>query len=493
MSDSKFTSIGSKLKEVGSHALIYGLGSVAQSAAGLLLLPILTGTLSKDDFGVYSMIVMASTIASAIFYLGITSALPRSYFEYASNEDRRAVFTTAFIILAFGAVIQALVGFYFGNSISTLLVRKGDYGDVVSWAFLGSSTGFINQYLFSYLRILKKPISFVVYSLFSLIATVGLTILFLNKSPGNLLAPFQAIVYSQLVILVILLIMYGKAAFIFKVKRNEVSKLIIIGVAQIFASFGSMIIDSVNRIIIDRTMTFADVGDYSAVSRVSAIINVLMILPFTQIWSPMMLEYRYYSNIKDLFSKVFSLFFIIGSIILVGVALFSNEILSLLIRSEINSAMTSSFLLITLGTLIYGSTNILVAGLFYDRKDFQISYVYYSIAALQIGLSLLIIPAFGIFGAAVSIMVAYILIPIAIYQLARKYFSFDIDWVRLFILIIICLPSIIYSLFLSETYHLIYSIRIAMLLLTLYIIYLNCFSKDERNSMKKIFQNRIVM
>ena len=290
MPESKSMSIVSKLKELGSHSIIYGLGSIAQSAAGLLLLPILTSALSIEDFGVYSMIVMASTIASAVFYLGITSALPRSYFDYTSNEDRRAVFTTAFIILVFGAVIQGLIGYYLGDSISTLLVRKPEYEDVVFWAFLGGSLGFINQYFFSYLRILRKSIPSVVFSLFSFIATVGLTLLLLKNSPGKLIAPFQSIVYTQITIMTVILIMYGKAAFILELKQSEILKMVIFGGASIIASFGSMIIDSTNRIIIERTMTLADVGAYSAVARIANLINVIMILPFTQIWSPMMME-----------------------------------------------------------------------------------------------------------------------------------------------------------------------------------------------------------
>jgi hypothetical protein len=37
----KESSVRDKLKEAGKHFVIYGIGSIAQSAAGLLLLPIL--------------------------------------------------------------------------------------------------------------------------------------------------------------------------------------------------------------------------------------------------------------------------------------------------------------------------------------------------------------------------------------------------------------------------------------------------------------------
>lgn len=84
MPGSQTISIGAKLKEAGRHTIIYGFGSVVQSASGLILLPILTGSLSKEDFGAYSLILMADGIASAIFIYAIT----HGYFAF-SIEWRR--------------------------------------------------------------------------------------------------------------------------------------------------------------------------------------------------------------------------------------------------------------------------------------------------------------------------------------------------------------------------------------------------------------------
>jgi O-antigen/teichoic acid export membrane protein len=155
--------------------------------------------------------------------------------------------------------------------------------------------------------------------------------------------------------------------------------------------------------------------------------------------------------------------------------------------------MSSSFLLLTLAMLINGTTNILTAGLFYERKVIQLTYVYYSVASLQIGLSLIVIPAFGIAGAAFSIMIAYILIPVGTYALARKYFSFDIDWARIFVISMICIPSVIYGLFLSDKYQFNYLIRIVYFTLIIYLIYLICFTKQERIEIKKIFNHPATM
>jgi O-antigen/teichoic acid export membrane protein len=486
MPDIKSLSVGAKLKEAGRHSVIYGLGSVAQSAVGFLLLPILTGSLSKNDFGVYSLILMASTVASSIFYMGMSSALPRSYFDYESDEQRRAVFTTAFIILSFGALIQILLGYYFGDLISKLLVGEKNQAVAVAWAFFGSSVAFVNQYFFSFLRILRKSIASVTFSLISLIGGVGFTLLFLKHSPGSLNAPFEAIAYSQIIITAIFLGRYGKVAFIIRFERREVSNLVLFGVASIIASFGNMLLDWADRIIIERFLTLADVGVYSAAFRVGTLINVIMIFPFSQIWYPMMMEYRSNSNIGELFTQIFSYFMILGSVILLASSLFAGELLPLLIRSGVSSSVISVFLLVMLGSLAYGTTNIVAAGIFYERKVFRLTYIYYSVAGLKIGVNILIIPIFGIIGAAVSTLVAYILVPVGIYALARKYFSFRIDWKRLGILGMNCVPPLMYGIYLSEKYQIDWPVRLVWFLLSLVVIYLTCFSKTERIEMKNL-------
>ena len=70
-------------------------------------------------------------------------------------------------------------------------------------------------------------------------------------------------------------------------------------------------------------MTISDVGLYSASVRIGSIINVLMIIPFVQIWNPMMMEYKNDKDIKD-FSRIMSYFMIVGLVFLFRDNIFSR-------------------------------------------------------------------------------------------------------------------------------------------------------------------------
>ena len=485
------TSVGSKIREAGRHSIVYGLGSVAQSAVGFVLLPILTGALTKEDFGVYSLILMASALASAIFYLGMTSALPRSYFDYQSADDRRAVFTTAFIILLGGALTQIAAGYFGDQIISKALVGRDNYSIPIAWAFFGSAIGLINQYFFSYLRILRKSTASVIFSLIGLPGGIGLTLWLLARSPGDLAAPFVALAWSQLAIMLIFIGFFGREAFTFRIQKEELSRLIPFGIGSVVASFGGILLDWTDRLIIEHYLTLADVGSYSAAFRVGTLINIILILPFSQIWSPMMMEYRTHENIKKLFAKVLYYFMAIGTVILAGASLFMGDVLPFLVRSEISHQMISVILLIMLGTLFYGVTNIVVAGLFYERKVAQLSYVYYAVASIKTGANLMIIPMFGIVGAAVTTLLAGAMIPAGIYTLARKYFSFAIDWKRLMLLFANLLPPLVYGLLYSSEYTISFPLRVIWFLVFCIVLYMTCFSIDEKQQLKNIIKQSV--
>ena len=490
MAEAQSISIGAKLKEAGRHTIIYGMGTVVQSASGLILLPILTGALTKEDFGAYSLILMASSIASAVFYFGMTSALPRSYFDYESIDDRRAVFTTAFIVLLAGALLQSGFGRLFGAEISNLLTGGSQYADAVCFALMGGAVGFVNAYFFAYLRLLRKSIASVLLSIISLVGTIGLTLHLLSLHPGNVVVPFEAMAYAQATIAIYFVFIYGRSAFILRIMRKELPNLLHFGVTSIVASFGSLLIESLDRLMIQHFMGLAEVGTFSAAMRVSMLINVILILPFTQIWSPMMLEYRTKANISELFTVVFSVFMMSGGVVVIVASLFATEFLPVLIRSGLNSAVVFVFLTCILGLLIFGATNLLSAGLFYERKVHLLPFAYYGVALVKFCGNLLLIPLWGVAGATLSAFLSYLALPIAVYAISKKYFSFRIEWARLGAFIAIMAPSLLYGYYSAfyppENIYL----RLAGLVITLLLVYKLCLSAPERHSIAALLKQR---
>ena len=141
------------------NVLIYGLGSVAQTGLGFVLLPLLTDQLDSSEFGIYSLALTLTVFANTIFYLGMNSALTRSFFDFNDVENRNAIFTIGLIVTIFGALGVLLTGFWAGNQIAALLFSTSidPPAEVIRWALYSCAGNIVNQYLLQYFRIKHRP------------------------------------------------------------------------------------------------------------------------------------------------------------------------------------------------------------------------------------------------------------------------------------------------------------------------------------------------
>lgn len=490
MAETQNISISNKLKEAGGHTIIYGLGSVAQSASGLILLPILTSSLSGDDFGAYSLILMASSIANAIFYFGMTSALPRSYFDFELDEDRKSVTTTAFGILILGALLQTSIGYIYRMEISRYLLGDEIYAEALFYGLLSGAAVFINTFLFGYLRLVKKSMASVFFSLMSLIGTVTLTIYFQNIRPEHAIAPFLALLYANIIVTFVFMIIYGRSAFNFKIIKPEIPVLINLGVASIIASFGGLVIDSLDRLMIQKYFGLVEAGQFSAAIRVGMLVNVLFVVPFNQIWAPMALEYRQKKNINQLFTKVFTAYMMLGGLLSAMASIFSWQILSLLIKSGVNANMVYVFIGCLIGVLLMSATNFFSVGLFYERRVSLLSFAYYGVALIKFVINFLLIPLFGLIGAVLSVLISSTLVPVLVRRISRKYFDFEVEWFRVILFYAFLFPSFLYGIYLANKKSQDLFLSVLVLLIQIFVIFKFAFSKNEKILFAKFIKSQ---
>jgi len=479
-------SLGAKIREVGFHSFIYGFGSVAQSAVQFLLIPVLTASLATAEFGAYSLIQMASVIAGGVFYLGMTSALPRSYFDYDQEQDRRSVFTTAFLLLLAGALTQVVLGKVAGGWISRALLQTDRYSSEVYWALLGSALSFVNQFFFTYLRFLRRSVASIMLSILALIGSIGVSLLLLQRNPQDLTAPFRGIAYAQAAVFAVFLSAFGRRAFTTSLKEKEIGILLRFGVPAVVTSFAAMSIDWVDRIFIQRMLTSADVGVYSVGYKLGSIVNTLLVTPFAQIWNPMMIEYRSHGDVGEFFSKIVSYYFLASSLILVTVCVFVRDALPFVARSQGYLAASPVILLVMTGYLLNGSANILAAGLIYERRISRIAVIYYVIAVLNIGLNFYFIPRFGITGAAITSLLTYALMPLVIYLDASRYFPIRFEAERLFRISIIAAFALFFGLFVDLRFAVPLSAKGVLLAVLVSSLLLLCTTKDERRQFRRV-------
>jgi O-antigen/teichoic acid export membrane protein len=102
-----------KVKTLFLDLVVYGTGDVATHIVGFLLLPLFTNFLSRDDYGVWGVLLTASLIAKIVFRWGVDASFMRFFYDCENEAARQRLASTIFFFLlaANGAILLvALAG-----------------------------------------------------------------------------------------------------------------------------------------------------------------------------------------------------------------------------------------------------------------------------------------------------------------------------------------------------------------------------------------------
>ena len=169
--------LSGQLSRLGKQSAIYGLGGLVSRILAVLLLPLYTRYLSKEDYGEIETLIALVVVLTIILRFGISSAFFRFYFDADDADGRRLVLRTSFwFTMTMATLGLALVvglaapisDWLFGDPGSANLVRASA---VALWAQMNY------EQMTSLFRVEERPGAFVIASLTNVVLTIGGTVL----------------------------------------------------------------------------------------------------------------------------------------------------------------------------------------------------------------------------------------------------------------------------------------------------------------------------
>src|SRR5690242_14677737 len=102
-------SLRASLQKLSGESLVYGFGQVSGRAVSLLLVPILTRVLLRQQFGVSELVTGYSASLLLVLVLGLDGALARFFYEQPDRAARQRMSSTVFLFrLATGATVSVV-------------------------------------------------------------------------------------------------------------------------------------------------------------------------------------------------------------------------------------------------------------------------------------------------------------------------------------------------------------------------------------------------
>lgn len=458
-------SITEKIRETGKHTFIYGVGAVLQGVIGFALIPLYTKSFSAELYGVLTLINLCGVIASTVFSLGAASALSRSYFEYEDDDSRRKVVATALLISVVGALFQISIGILVGSHVSRALFNTEVYALHVTLVCASSSLGFINGLFYALLRLERRSSLVLALNACALTTNIVLVLHFLQIWKIGILAPILAdAVISTLLFFV--LVVVNRRHFGASASRKELKLQLAWGVPCTVIAIGQISSEWLDRFVIQNFDTAEDVGIYSFACRISMVIVSFFIGPFGFIWSPIRMEYYKDEIAPQLFSRILTYYFIVGTVLLVVLSLWAGEVAAIFARNPSYLKAVGVIPLVMFSSLIFGAINIVDIGVAVSR-NIKISVCIFSItAAFSFLANCIFVPVYGYSASPVIKLVCSLVVVVATLTASQQYFRVQYQFLRIVAILGVAALAVAFgSLFNGSSYHqgLIFGVKLVCL------------------------------
>lgn len=397
--------MGPYIKRLLKHIFNYGFATFLTSIISFLLIPIYTRTLTSSDYGIIDLLNTFGGFISILLIFGITTSFTVSFYDCKTEEEIKQKFSiiTNFLFLVSGSIILILIVV---NQVIGLNFLKGIPKSYVNYMLITYFLGILTQIPLSYLQLKEKSKTYVRISIVQFSVRTGLTLIFLllfkEKAVGVLKANLIAAVFMFAIAICI-----SKNLYKFVINFKELREMLKIGLPVLPHELSSWGLTFADRMILSTYVNYSALGVYSFAYKIGMIMNVI-VSAINQAWFPFFMDTatKKGEGAKTIFSKINKYYFILVGGICYLASMFSNEIVHIMGTKGYYDSV-NIIPLILFSYFMQGMYFMNNGSIFYKKKTYLLPVSSGISIAINIVFNLILIPKFGILGAAVANIITY--------------------------------------------------------------------------------------
>jgi O-antigen/teichoic acid export membrane protein len=393
-----------KIKKLLIHALVYGIGNSGSQIVGFILLPLYSRYLTPADYGVLALVGMFGQVLFTFTNMGQSPALFRRYFVHDDPEGRETVISTSLWLILTVSFPIGLLALILSKPLTTLLTGSPEY---TVWVMLGIGVVMFKTLLrlpLVTLRAREESRRFALCSFAQTVISLVLAIFFVV----GLLLGGRGVLLSQLlaqIVLCLYLIPYTLRGLSFKFSRHDAGDMLGYGVYLIPTALCSFVIQLSDRYFLKHYGSLHDVGLYSLVYRLGEFLTFPM-EAFELAWPQFLFSNQKNPAAPALYARTFTYFLTFMGFLCLGVSLFSKEVIELAVAPAFHEAYRVVPWIAA--ALFFKSLNYAGnVGISLHRKVKYRPLILAVAAVVNISLNFLLIPTYGMMGAAIATLVSY--------------------------------------------------------------------------------------
>lgn len=414
------------MSALSKNTLIYGVGIGMNQLFSILLLPLFTHYLTKEEFGVIGVLNLLVLVLFSIFSLGLNVSGSIVYFSHEGQRERdRAINNTLFVLFA-ASLCMLIAGGIFSGWMNDLLFQGQNYTwailtMIAQAAFLNITTPFASK-----LQYENRPYVFTAITLTGALSFFLFSYIFIVHLGWGVLG----FCISSLLSKVVLALMFSIACrevFAAGLDRKECRRLIKLGLPMIPAFFALYVLQQGNTFVLSKTHSMEVAGLYSAGANIGMAVQ-LLISGFATAWMPFFLKYKTNPEAgKNVLFLVYKYFLLVMSV-LTALMFPASGLLSKLFLDT--SFQEGEYVIGFIASAYFGMGifSLLLPPLYFREKVYLSSVIQVIGCVLFVPLSWLLSEWMGITGAAFALFSCSLMINlfvIMIYRLDRNYLQID--------------------------------------------------------------------
>jgi len=396
-----------EVNRVFKDSTIYGVGAMIPRAVAVVLTPIYTTYLTRSQYGVMSFVIMLASMLGTLMFLGQTGSL--ILFYRPSSEDaehrRELLFNVFWFTMLFGGVVLGIC-YALGPRYAHLVTGSNaiPFYPYLSIALLIAYLGLPQAMQQSINRAQGQPKLYTGLALAAFAVNTLVTIYFVvvlrQGAYGSLKGNLAAAVVMLPIALVIIVRRWTphfSARLLWRSLRY--------GLPLVPHYFAGWALTYIDRWLLLRLSTAAQVGLYSLAYNVSMILN-LFCVSINTAWAPIYYDLADTAEGRAQLPRLTTVYSAVVTAIAIAYTLVAPDLLLLLANRRFHAAV-SVVPVVAGGYYFFALYMVVSTPIFHRKKTMWAPIISGSAALLNVGVNLALIPRYGMFGAAWATLVAY--------------------------------------------------------------------------------------
>lgn len=386
----------------------YLLGTMVPMGVGFIKTPIFTRYFTPEEYGYLGLITITFSYISIFLYSWLSSCLWRYYNAYKHKNELSSLYSNLFFLFLSASVVMLFISAIWSVIADKTLVKQLILLSFAQFIF----KEFISLYLIT-VRLEGKALRYnLIHTSRAILSFVVLYVMTFEMHYRITSVLISAIAVDVAVMMVVVFVGNEKIRIAFRnVSKETLGLLLKFGSIGLVSNFFFMLISSSDRYIIALYNDMATVGIYNQVYNICQLSVVALVTVYFNTINPKLnkeLELNF-EKANSLMTNYLFVYFMFGFPLITYLSMFPKQISMILLGEEFRSGY-SLMPYIFISAFLYGLFLFIEVKFKFADKLRNIAIGVILASVLNILLNFTLIPLYGYQWAAISTLIAYVVI-----------------------------------------------------------------------------------